>query len=152
MDISPNRLKKFHSSYYVTPGCWIWKSAKPSVGGGYGRFCADYVRDGAHRFSYRIHKGEIPKGVEVRHKCDNPACVNPEHLELGTHSDNMKDMVQRGRHRTGEGNRRLTEDSVRLIKKALAQGVKASVITRHCKVDESTIAFIKKGITWQNVK
>lgn len=77
--------------------CWLFGGALNR--GGYGQF--HYSDDGvrvqlAHRASYIIHTGEIPSGQLVRHQCDNPACVNPDHLELGTQQQNMSDMASRG--------------------------------------------------------
>ena len=74
-----------------TDYCWEWTGLKyPS---GYGRFCKKY----AHRFSYEIHKGEIYNNLKVCHSCDNPSCVNPEHLWLGTQKDNVQDRDKKGR-------------------------------------------------------
>ena len=80
------------------PDCWIWKGGRTSKD--YGSF-AYYTKKpaiGAHVSSYLFHVGEIPKGMLVRHRCDNPPCVNPGHLTLGSASDNMKDMLERNRH------------------------------------------------------
>ncbi len=88
-------LDRFEAKFYVTPGCWVWTAA--TVGrAGHGSF-----RNGrhvlAHRYAYQAYVGSIPRGQVVRHKCDNPKCVNPDHLELGTQADNMRDMAERGR-------------------------------------------------------
>ena len=80
------------------PDCWIWDGGRTSKN--YGSFCY-YTKKpaiGAHVSSYLFHKGEIPDGQIVRHKCNNPPCVNPEHLILGSNSDNMKDMFESDRH------------------------------------------------------
>jgi hypothetical protein len=80
--------------------CWPWQGAYQEYG--YGRIgVRTGFTDGAHRVSYQLHKGAIPEGLYVLHDCDNPACVNPKHLRLGTHQDNMDDMVARRRHLAG---------------------------------------------------
>ena len=83
-------------------GCWIWTARV--AGGSASGMQYGYISDGrkqlrAHRVSYEIHKGKIPDNLFVRHTCDTPVCVNPAHLELGTHQDNMNDMAQRGRRK-----------------------------------------------------
>jgi hypothetical protein len=92
---SKKTMKMFEAKYQVNEatGCWEWTASQAR--GGYGQFMSS-VKDGrmwyrAHRFSYVAYKGEIPEGMVVMHKCDRPACVNPDHLELGTHADNIRD-------------------------------------------------------------
>lgn len=88
-------LKRFEASFIVTPGCWLWTG---EIGiSGYGRFWAKNRKHRAHRFSYEAYKGEIPEGLIVLHSCDNPRCVNPDHLRVGTHYDNSQDKIARGR-------------------------------------------------------
>jgi hypothetical protein len=72
-------------------GCWLWTGTR--TGGGYGK----WLGQRAHRFAYSAAKGAIPAGMFVCHACDNPLCVNPDHLWLGSHSDNMRDMDRKGR-------------------------------------------------------
>ena len=77
--------------------CWEWQGA--TYKGGYGRLSINGVIQSAHRLAYKLFKGTIPVDLHVLHRCDNPRCVNPSHLEIGTHRQNMIDKVSRGRHR-----------------------------------------------------
>lgn len=80
-------------------GCWVWK--KSTCRSGYGQLKVFKKMALAHRYSYEMHKGEIPKGMEILHECDNKKCINPEHLRAGTHAQNMKDAGARGLMRKG---------------------------------------------------
>lgn len=81
-------------------GCWEWLGSKNKFGYGAIMRTVDGVSRliGAHRFAYLTWRGEIPDGIDVLHTCDNRCCINPDHLWLGTHGDNMRDMVAKGRH------------------------------------------------------
>ncbi len=94
LKLTEKESKRFRCKFEVSE-CWIWKN--PNVGIGYGQFLFRGERYRAHRFSYLIHKGEIAAGLHVLHKCDNPSCVNPDHLFLGTQKENMEDMWKKGR-------------------------------------------------------
>ena len=108
----------FWSKVDKTDGCWVWTGAKSKVkvvngvekgSAGYGVLKVNGKYYSAHRRSYEIANGTIPEGMMVLHKCDNRACVNPDHLYLGTQADNMRDMVARERRKgsgTGERNGR----------------------------------------------
>ena len=83
--------------------CWIWEGAKEVAGYGYMFVQRNPIKwKKAQVFSYEIHKGEIKKGLHVCHSCDNPPCVNPNHLWLGTTVDNIKDRDKKGRNNKGK--------------------------------------------------
>lgn len=92
------RFSKFVGAI-TTNGCMPWIGHKTKYG--YGSFWFKGKPNHAHRVAYIIYFGEIPKGMLVRHKCDNPTCVNPQHLEVGTPLDNMRDCIERGRRAKG---------------------------------------------------
>ena len=90
-------LVRFWSKVDKGGECWLWMATKN--GDGYGRFRHNGNLVGAHRLSYEMCIGPIPDGKQVLHSCDVPNCVNPEHLFLGTHRDNMIDMHKKKRHK-----------------------------------------------------
>lgn len=90
--------ERFWNKVDKTNYCWNWIGAKQYSG--YGRFWTGQKLTGAHQYSYELHKGRQPCGFLVMHKCDNTSCVNPDHLNLGTYSDNNRDRSSKGRNRS----------------------------------------------------
>lgn len=129
--------------------CWIW------LGGltwnGYGEFKALGVSIEAHRYAYEYFNGDLEPHSVIRHSCDNRRCVNPAHLSQGTHADNVKDRVERGRSAVGEKNGRavLTEKDVRHIRSTLGSN---EMLARTYGVDPSTIKQIRTHQTWKHVE
>jgi hypothetical protein len=114
-------LTLFEEKYIPEPnsGCFLWMAAQHRQG--YGNFHHDGKCLLAHRVSWELYRGEIPHGMKVLHKCDNEPCVNPDHLFLGTQSDNMFDCGRKGRsNKAGSinGHAKLTEEDVRIIRAA----------------------------------
>jgi len=96
--------QRFWMQVNQTEVCWLWIGSLKSATGRnqYGMVRFGGKRISAHRASWLLHFGEIPTGLCVLHKCDNPRCVRPDHLFLGTNSDNQRDCVSKGRHRIGD--------------------------------------------------
>ncbi len=131
--------------------CWEWIG--PTYRG-YGRLWHRGKTIRAHRASWVIHHGDIPHGMFVCHRCDNPKCVNPDHLFLGTHRDNIDDKVRKGRcarlDRRGEkgGNAKLAVEDVLRIRRKLRPQKELAV---EYGVDPSTISDIQRRKTWTNI-
>lgn len=128
--------------------CWLW------IGNGdrYGRFRYNGQDWKAHRYSYLLHYGDIPKGYYVCHTCDNGLCVNPKHLFAGTQSDNMKDMYKKKR-RVYNGknypNRKLSEKDVIHMIKDFLSGEKRKDLAIKYNISLATIHDILGGRTWK---
>lgn len=134
-------------------GCWLWSG--PTVTKmRYGRFQLNAKQQYAHRVSWSLSNGEIPKGQCVLHKCDTPACINPEHLFLGSRRDNMIDKVMKGRQHygVGTGGAVLTDQKVSTILYEYACGdTSALELAARYGVNESTMRSVINGKTWLHV-
>lgn len=136
--------------------CWEWQGCILSTG--YGSVGKGGLGNGsiaAHRASYELHYGEIPKGMVVMHTCDNRACVNPAHLRLGTHKENTHDMMAKGRHRfkapLGEKSSlsKITEQAARFIKKH--SEIPAAEIAEAFGIKYVAVWRIRTGRTWPHI-
>lgn len=148
--------------------CWEW-TACLFTNSGYGCFLYERKLQGAHRVSWNLAHGPIPDGLWVLHKCDNRKCVRPDHLFLGTPTDNVRDMFAKGRAVPPAGdahwfrrkagaqrgannfNARLDESAVATIKSTLAEGVPIGPLARQYGVTAPTISLILSGQNWPHV-
>jgi hypothetical protein len=131
-------------------GCWEWQ--KIALCDRYGNIWAYGKREKAHRFAYSLYKGEIPKGLNVLHTCDNTKCVNPAHLFIGTQKDNIDDMYKKGRDNNVYGERvhtaKLNVENVISIRKDTRSG---AVIAKEYGVSSVLICAIKRRAVWKQV-
>ncbi len=140
----------------VSGKCWVWHGAKTPKG--YGNFGGG--TKGArwtvycHRVSWEYHNGPIPEGLCVLHRCDNPPCVNPEHLFLGTKAENNADCWLKGRYNQGENrwSAKLKEIEIPAIRALLALGFSTVRVGRLFNVSDATIGQVKRGISWKHVR
>lgn len=138
--------------------CWEWTRVRNQHGYGQLRVADRMVY--AHRLAYQLGVGSIPDGMHVLHQCDNPRCINPAHLSLGTQSQNMKECSERGRasipkpEKPGEENpaAKLREVDVRTIRQLLAVGWTQRAVAERFNVSQQAIAGIKSGKRWGHVK
>jgi len=132
--------------------CWMWTAAVNNQG--YGLVNRRRQKDGryAHRVAYKLFNGDIPDGMFVLHKCDTPRCVNPEHLSLGTQSDNIKDCASKGRLVDNSGERhgmaKLDAEKVLQIR---ASDAKNGDLAKQYNVSETTIRFIRQRKLWKHI-
>lgn len=153
---APRRLKVAetfdkHWILDAQSGCWIWQLFLNDDG--YGKVSSNGKKTSAHRFSYERVHGPIPVGSVVLHTCDNPACVNPEHLVIGTQRDNIRDMVEKGRQRGAVGERnkkaKLKPEDVVEIRRRLSLGETRVSIASDYRVGPSQISHIALDKCWK---
>ncbi|HCL6635739.1 HNH endonuclease [Citrobacter freundii] len=146
-------IKRFVSMYSVNESTGCWESTYAKNKGGYTKFSIFGITMLSHRVAYELYNGSIPPGLMVCHKCDNPCCVNPQHLFLGTAQDNMDDKILKGRHvgaKKGESHHRarLTEWQVEEIRQRLKQSESQLSIAASMGVSKTLISNIKTGKRW----
>lgn len=145
---------RFWPKVQKTDGCWEWAAALNDAGYGViGRGGRGRGNERAHRVSWAIHFGEIPRGMFVCHRCDNRRCVRPEHLFLGTHAENMADCRAKGRIASPIGGfeRKTTDESVRFMRDAHAAGFSIARIAAAFGLSDITVSRIVRGKRWAHV-
>lgn len=132
--------------------CWLWTAS--TARGGYGQL-GDPERGNvkAHRLSWELHRGPVPDGLQVLHQCDQPRCVNPGHLFLGTNVDNHRDKMRKNRHAVGaaHGAAKLTEEDVIAIWRRAAAGERQKLLADEYGVSQPTVSDIVRRRTWRHV-
>lgn len=141
-------------------GCWVWQGSRGNYG--YGQVIFNGRLHRTHRVAWELTHGLIPPGVEVCHACDNPPCINPAHLFLGTHQANMADMSRKGRSPAGKKNpglqgerngfSKLTDTAVMEARTLRSQGLSFSKIGAKFGVTAQAIFQALKGKTWGHIK
>lgn len=135
--------------------CWEWTGSRSRLG--YGIFSVRGKKRASHRVSWELSRGYVPAGAHVLHACDNRKCVRPSHLFLGTHRDNMRDMVLKGRsrgvsRRGSESNSAVLDEVLAsFAKRMLADGVSTREIAMQLGVSRGAILAISTGRTWTHV-
>jgi|SRR3989304_4300052 len=152
--------KRFWAKVIISDGCWWWIGAN---NGAYGHLSCGGRKQGrlsAHRASWILHNGEIPLGLCVLHKCDNPLCVNPKHLFLGTQLDNAADRVKKGRDGDKKGKVRgekngnclLTEQQIKEIRRRYSVGgIRQIDLAQEYGLSRSGICMIVTKRSWGHV-
>jgi predicted XRE-type DNA-binding protein len=141
--------ERFFDKLIIGKECWIWIGLKNKQGYGNFNYRGKYYL--SHRMSWIFHNGLIPQKYCVCHKCDNPSCVNPEHLFLGTHSDNMNDAYQKGRRNNAKENHpryRITKEMVEKVKDLRKTGLTQKKIGEAIGLTQTTVSSILLGKHW----
>jgi len=141
--------EKFEDKIFYSPdGCWLWTGYTTKLN--YGEVIINYKKVRTHRASYMIYKGEIPEGIFVCHHCDNPLCVNPDHLFLGTQLDNMRDMIKKGRRviaTSEKKSKKINRDDATFI--VSMKGIIPSMeLAKKYNMSQSSISRIQRGDRW----
>lgn len=130
---------RFLGSVKKSKGCWLWLD---NVGThGYGQISIKNRPEVTHRVSWELHRGKIPAGICVLHRCDNRRCVNPDHLFLGTRADNQDDMAKKGR-----AGKKYAPAQVRKMRRLFAAGHAMKAIAREMNTSDSVVAYVVKRI------
>lgn len=135
-EITESDEDRFWAKVNQTRSCWEWTAAKSAFG--HGRFRLNGHLLSPHRIAWVLLCGKIPPGMLILHKCDNPSCVRPKHLYLGTHSDNLRDALKRGR-KANPSVKKLTDDQVRHARQEVANGRSHRSVAKSLSVSHSTI-------------
>lgn len=142
-------LTRFWSYVEKTDSCWIWTGTRSRLG--YGRIGMDAPNSKqivlAHRFSYELHIGPIPPKMFVCHRCDNPPCVNPDHLFIGTCADNMHDMTIKQRHAFIK----LTPTDVVAIRNRYANGESMRHLAETYPISLHSVWRVVRRKSWQHI-
>ena len=139
----------FESNFDKSDGCWLWKGSKKGPKRlEYGAFNFRDESSVAHRFSWFIYRGDIPQDLLVLHKCDVPLCVNPDHLWLGTHLDNERDKISKGRGKC----EKLSVEKVKELKSLMKADFGDMNLARKYGVSYQTIWHIRIGRTWKDIE
>lgn len=155
MDLPQSAVEKILVNYEVVKDCWEWKGKKDKDG--YGRLrVGGRITIRTNRAAWIVANGEIPNGKMICHKCDNPCCINPDHLYVGTAKDNATDRRNRGRSNNERGslrwNSKLTEEQVRQISIDYVPGKDSQTeVAKKYGVSQATISHILRGANWKHV-
>ena len=149
---TPIRLRFWDKVNVTSPsGCWLWKGAKDCEGYGFIKR-KDGVQLRAHRMSYEFYQGPIPDNYQICHHCDNPSCVNPNHLFAGTNSDNMRDCIRKNRKPPVRGTKnpmaKLTDNQVIDIRKDTRP---SKAIAGEYQITPDYVNTIKRRGTWKHI-
>ena len=146
--------ESFMSRYTIDHGgCWIWTGCR--AGNGYGALKVNQRQYGAHQYAYLLFRGPLSDGAMVCHHCDNPLCVNPQHLFLGTALDNVRDMFSKGRQPIRRGSAacsKLNESQVLEIRDLAGRpGIKTAELAKRFGVKPATIRAVIRKRNWRHI-